>query len=542
MINNATLKNKDELIKNKLSIEQNNNKINYIKKPNIIQVIKKKEINISDFDPMKHKRALLNLQNPKKVVNKKDSRKEPLIKKNVFHFFGPYNRLINGGGGFCKRLHNRNYNLNLIYELFPQNFPKYKLNTEKNDIGKMNISSNGENNNYKKNEKRISKVGNILIQENIYDNENNNKYNVTYNLRNNKKGSLDKKYKKINIKDVNKSIKDLKLDDNLRYNIYLTTKENTIKNNHDKNLPNNTNYKKIQTEKKNKKIIFYGMDKNKSKLIKKLILNETPTQTENSEEHPITERIFIKDSIEQFSVNNKKIKKFNNLIEDDSILLKFSPIKKDKFIDFRNLSGNYTISSNYIEYKHIKKIKFEPENKKKFEINTNELVILSSNSKREINDNKDNNLAEPKPNENEIISKEKEEIESKMNLKKGNNIIKNENEELKEILNKNDKNIDKSNEKENENKAKKDVDKFAKFKERLKRKNEANKKKIEDKPNKIKNLALELESKMLKKDKDNENEVKTQNKNNDTRTKNEVDYNIPVIPKKKMKKKVFVDN
>ena len=91
-------------------------------------------------------------------------------------------------------------------------------------------------------------------------------------------------------------------------------------------------------------------------------------------------------------------------------------------------------------------------------------------------------------------------------------------------------------------KQKKDVDKFAKFKERLKRKNEANKKKIEDKPNKIKNLALELESKMLKKDKDNENEVKTQNKNNDTRTKNEVDYNIPVIPKKKMKKKVFVDN
>lgn len=88
MINNATLKNKDELIKNKLSIEQNNNKINYIKKPNIIQVIKKKEINISDFDPMKHKRALLNLQNPKKVVNKKDSRKEPLIKKNVFHFSG----------------------------------------------------------------------------------------------------------------------------------------------------------------------------------------------------------------------------------------------------------------------------------------------------------------------------------------------------------------------------------------------------------------------------------------------------------------------
>lgn len=161
------------------------------------------------------------------------------------------------------------------------------------------------------------------------------------------------------------------------------------------------------------------MDKNKSKLIKKLILNETPTQTENSGEHPITERIFIKDSIEQFSVNNKKIKKFNNLIEDDSILLKFSPIKKDKFIDFRNLSGNYTISSNCIEYKHIKKIKFEPENKKKFEINTNELVILSSNSKREINDNKDNNLAEPKPNENEIISKEKEEIESKMNLKKG---------------------------------------------------------------------------------------------------------------------------
>ena len=47
-----------------------------------------------------------------------------------------------------------NLKKNLIYELFPQNFPKDKLNTEKNDIGKMNISSNGENNNYKKNEKK----------------------------------------------------------------------------------------------------------------------------------------------------------------------------------------------------------------------------------------------------------------------------------------------------------------------------------------------------------------------------------------------------
>ena len=78
------------------------------------------------------------------------------------------------------------------------------------------------------------------------------------------------------------------------------------------------------------------------------------------------------------------------------------------------------------------------------------------------------------------------------------------------------------------------MDKLAKYKERLKRKNEANKKKEESKKNKIKNLAFELESKMFKKEVDSEEDKKEK-----VPTKNEIDYNIPVVTKKKMKRKIF---
>ena len=81
---------------------------------------------------------------------------------------------------------------------------------------------------------------------------------------------------------------------------------------------------------------------------------------------------------------------------------------------------------------------------------------------------------------------------------------------------------------------------MAKHKERLKKKNEANKQKENNKSNKIKNLAFELESKMFKKDFESEEEkkIKTEKENNNG-AKNETNYNIPIINKKKMKKKVF---
>ena len=542
-MNNVKMKNKDEISKSKLINNENNSKINSLNKSNIIQVIKTKELNLSNFDPMKYKKALLNKQNPKKIIKAKDIKKGPYFKRNTFQFFGPYNKLINGGGGFCKRLYNKNYNLNIIYELLPNNIPKYKLNTEKNDYEQMNLSSYRNN----KKKEKIIKTDNILIQENDNnDNYNNIDNNIRYNLRNNKKNSTDNKYKRLNIEDVNNSIKYLKLDNNLTYNAQLSKRETFTKNNNDKKIY----YKKVQTEKKNKKMIYEGININKianyinninkPKIIKKLELNSTPTQTIPYEEVCKTERILIKDNIEQFSMDNKKIKKFNNLIEADSVLLNYSPVKKDKSLELKNKLENFSISSNNIELNYIKIIpKIENEKKKKLVIKTNELEILSTNVKPKLNKKISCNIIESNiKQENEIINKEKEEIKKEINNNVDNtNNIQTKIEEIK--INNNDN--DNNNEKEiieNRRSSKTVVDKLAKYKERLKRKNEANKQKIENKQNKIKNLAFELESKMYKKEMDEQDNKEKKEKNP---VKIEINYNIPIINKKKMKKKLFSD-
>ena len=533
MNNNVKIKNKDDIFRYTKLSNQINNKHNHAKKSNLIQIIKKKEINLSNFDPIKYKRALLNMQNPKKVSKNKETKKVPYTKKNVYHFFGPYNRLINGGGGFCKRLYNKNYNLDQIYELFPQNVPKYKQYTENNDNAKEFSFRN------KKNEKKLNNTENILIQEN--DNEiNHNKnnlnynqiYNIRYNLKSNRKSSLDPKYRKLNLEDVNNSIKYLKLDKKYNNDNQLSKRETSRKNKNDKNIV----YKIGYTEKKNNKLIFDGINMKKIKkinhekkepiIIKKLELNSTPTQTTPYEEICKTERIFIKNSIEQFSMENRGIKKFSNLKEDDSILLKFSPIKKDKSFDLKNSSDNYIISSNLIEFNYIKKIpKKEPENQKKLIIKTNELVILSSNPNTKINKKNFGDINESNP-------KEINEIE----INKENDDLINKNEEVNKIpiVNNIINDIDNGKEIEQRRSSKTVVDKLAKYKERLKRKNEANKKKEESKKNKIKNLAFELESKMFKKEVDSEEDKKEK-----VPTKNEIDYNIPVVTKKKMKRKIF---
>ena len=626
MFNNVKMKSKEESFQSKLLNTDPNNKNNNTHKPHIIQVLKKREINLSNFDPIKYRRALLNAQIPKKVIKNKEQKKQPYIKKNNYRYFGPYNKLINGGGGFCKRLYNKNYNLNLIYELFPQNVPKYKQNTDQ-----MNLSSYRNNN--EKKTRKINQKENMLIQENIYEDDNINSininkiYNDRYKLKNNKKSSLDKKYCKINIEEVNNSIKYLKLNNNLTYRTQLSKREKSRKNKNDKKISNkliDISYKKTKTEKKNKKIIFDGID------IKKLELNQSSIQTTPNKEIPKTERILIKDNIEQFSMENKQIKKFSNLTEADSVLLKFSPIKKDKSFELQNRIDNYTISSDRIEYSFIKKIpKKEPEKKKKLVINTNELVILSKKPKPKINNiinnNNNNNsiilnpnkkneeilnkekeeeiikvepkkeeIVKPEPKNEEIIKVEskieeiqkedkkeeekekdkedkkeeekvkekkdkedkKEEKQKKVKEEKENNIILNsiveikdyqsvkENNNTHENINTEKSEKDEKEDIENRKASKTVVDKFARFKERLKRKNEANKKKEENKPNRIKNLAFELESKMYKKEVDKEEENKNQNDNkkNNNPIKNEINYNIPVVNKRKMKKKIFTDD
>ena len=552
------MKNKDEFQKYKLFTDTNN-KYSYKQRANIMQVIKKNELKALNFDPMKYKRKLLNIQNPKKeLAQNKEIQKITYTKKDPFRFFGPYNRSIICGGGFCKRLCNKNYNLNVIYDALLQKMPKYNKKTEQ-----INLSSNENKDKFNHKTKKNRNEENILIEENnifntFTNNNKNSKDKIRYNLKsNNKNNSIENRHQKINITEVNKSIKYLKLATNLNDK----SKEKSIKNKADKKNQKHLidiSNKKNQTRKNYQKLVFNGINhinkisiKKHPKLIPNLEINQTPLFTPRIEEY--SKRILVKDTIEQFSMENTEIKKFNNLSEIDNILLKFSPINKS--FDCKNLSHNYIISSDRIEYNIIKKIpKIEP--KKKLIIKTNELVILS-NSKPKINNNKDI-INKSKEEEKEIIlinneENKEEKKEEKITIeseKKEESITKNNQKETKEDKNTNNNikvNISENNEEEiieNRKPSRTVIDRLAKHRERLKKRNEANNKKEVNKPNKIKNIAFELESKMFKKEVENEeeNKIKTEiekNKENYCKPISETNYNIPVIHKKKMKKKVF---
>ena len=557
------MKNKDEFQKYKLFTDTNN-KYSYKQRANIMQVIKKNELKALNFDPMKYKRKLLNIQNPKKeLAQNKEIQKITYTKKDPFRFFGPYNRSIICGGGFCKRLYKKNYNLNVIYDTLLQKMPKYNKKTEQ-----INLSSNENKDKFNHKTKKNRNEENILIEENnifntFTNNNKNSKDKIRYNLKsNNKNNSIENRHQKINITEVNKSIKYLKLAKNLNDK----SKEKSFKNKIDKKNQNHLidiSNKKNQTRKNYQKLVFNGINhinninkisiKKHPKLIPNLEINQTPLFTPRIEEY--SKRILVKDTIEQFSMENTEIKKFNNLSEIDNILLKFSPINKS--FDCKNLSHNYIISSDRIEYNIIKKIpKIEP--KKKLIIKTNELVILS-NSKPKINNNKDIiNKSKEKEKEKEIIiinneENKEEKKEEKITIeseKKEESITKNNQKETKEDKNTNNNikvNISENNEEEiieNRKPSRTVIDRLAKHRERLKKRNEANNKKEVNKPNKIKNIAFELESKMFKKEveKEEENKIKTEiekDKENYCKPISETNYNIPVIHKKKMKKKVF---
>ena len=581
MINYVKKKKKDEFPKNKLNIETNNNN-NYKQRANLMQVIKKRELNTSNFDPMKYRRKLMNTQIPKKEIAKniEPQKKINYTKKNPYQFFGPYNRLIIFGGGFCSRLYNKKYNLNKIYEQYPK-----KIQKNKPIIEHVNLASYRNIHNVNlKTDKKTNKAKKILIEENNIEHNNNtstnSNYKIRYNLKSiNKNSSYDNQHQKINqkinIREVNHSIKYLKLGKKFGLGIKFAKKEKSRKNENDKKYSKyliNISSKKNPTEKKYK-LVFKGINRiNKLNNISNpesthnLEINQTPILTERNEERSVkSERILVKDTIEQFSMENKRIKKFSNLSEIDNILLKFSPIKKDKSFDFQNRSSNYAISSDRIEYNLIKQIpKIEP--KKKLVINTNELYILSNKKPKTIIDININNKQKEKEKEKEIINinkeeekkeeeikivnkdeeKKEEEIKIESDIRVCDNNIQNKQEEKKEIENINNNieinniEITKEETKENKKQTKTAIDRLAKHKERLKKKNEANKQKENNKSNKIKNLAFELESKMFKKDFESEEEkkIKTEKENNNG-AKNETNYNIPIINKKKMKKKVF---
>ena len=96
------MKNKDEFQKCKL-FTNTNNKYSYKQRANIMQVIKKNELKALNFDAMKYKRKLLNIQNPKKeLAQNKEIQKITYTKKDPFRFFGTYNSQLFSEVDFVK--------------------------------------------------------------------------------------------------------------------------------------------------------------------------------------------------------------------------------------------------------------------------------------------------------------------------------------------------------------------------------------------------------------------------------------------------------
>ena len=284
--------------------------------------------------------------------------------------------------------------------------------------------------------------------------------------------------------------------------------------------------KKSQTKKTYKKI-YEGIKNNYPKIIKKLELNSILTQT--PEELYNTDRILVKDNIEQFSMKKNDIKKFVNLTEGDNVLLEFSSNKKDKYLD-------YAICSDRFEFQSILKAKkTSPENQKKLIIKVNELEILATNSKIK-NDEiiSINKIELDEKDEKEIIKQEEKDINKEIIKDIKTDIINKKNEEIPE--NKSSNNI----EIEEDKRSSKAMLRLSKHKERIKRKNEKNEKEKVNTRNKIKNLALQLENQIFKRNEENEDDIiaskdKIEKKDDDN-------DKIPVVTKNKMQKKIFEEN
>ena len=523
-INGLKSKNKVEFQKNNIKKGKNiRNKSNNKESPKIFPSNKGK---ITKLDRQNYNKALLYKCNPKKSESMKDYLKLNNFKnKSKSKPLGPYGHLFNGGGGFCRRVGN-NYKQNL-YLYHPHSYHD-------------NVNNNSTNKNISRNDllKYQNKSYNnfIIKPKNKISNNNSKKNFILINNNNNKINYKKRIINKVNINEVNKNINYLKLNNkNINDDEPLKEKENIKKidmendhmNNKDENIYDNV---------KNKSNEYQDITDPKKKIVKS---NST--------------KDFIKQTNEQFSMKNSKIKKFNKLTEVDSVLLNYFPSFNVKA---KHSIANFTISSSQIEYTIINKPNNETnieEDNTKFTKNINDkdksyidLNIpekynntMNLEQNEEIDKNRNDNIK--KKNKiinkekilNEINSKNKEDDKSMLdkaiisnNINNLNNTNKNNNDDTfneKKIINGNvnNNNMNNSNinynnikesdiknreenddiiEKEKNNKSK-NSKQFMKFRTKIMERSASEPKKNEEKYNistKIKNMASDLENKFKK--------------------------------------------
>ena len=377
-ITNLNIKNTGKIQKRKMNLES----ANYLPKKNSQKLLDSNLRKISKLDDKNYNKALLYKCRLKKTQSMPNFKKK-FYSKNKFKSLGPYNNLFNGVGGFCKRVENSNYNNSIkLYhynnsKITDQNIPTIGISRNYNGI-KYPIKSHNIRNN----------IDNKI--NNIKKNNSNKNMLISKGKKNSKESNKDKhekkKIDKINIKEVFKNIKYLNLD------IDTINNENNIQEEGNKKEINKIKNNKINTTNNNKQ----------KKTFKYKSIEGLSSQTIPNNEKKINKygKLLIKQSNEQFSMKNNKIKKFSELTEVDSVLLNYFPsfnISKNK-----NSFTNYSISSNQIEYNIIKQKSSANINKKNKILE--ELVKPSENKNLILNNKK-----EDKKNKVEQLNKNDEE-------------------------------------------------------------------------------------------------------------------------------------
>ena len=433
-----------------------NYKNRYLKKKN------QKLFNDRNQIPTNKIKEILNNKYKSSSSNQKISRKDKNGNNSANNILNGKIKIINGG--------------EVVHESLDYNFSNYdKSNIEANNY---NIYSEKENiHNINKFILINGKNDNNFMKINLKKYLNSNKENDKINSDSlNKKFYLltDKRISKLDLNELNNDIKYLKLN---KYKSY--------------------SYEKREKKKKSKNIISnYIKSPNINFFIENTHLNSI-----SYENKTYNSKTLKKETREQFFMEKTKSRKFNDLKEEDNIVINYFPLVKNRIDAFK-------INSNHIEYI----INKEEKNKEK-EQKIEEIIIFNPNINK--NEIKNNN----KLNNNINLSSEIKTNEES-NEKKGIN--------LDQKMNNNSK-------------------QFTKFKEKFRKnlENEAIKKNDKFKISvKIKNLALGLENNIKKSElknqiMDKEEKIKENNKEiNKGKTKEK----MPIIYKKKKRTKILFDN
>ena len=390
----------------------------------------------------KYLNFILNEENKYKDIYLKKELMKKMMGKNIISGRESKKTLLKKENLSLKNLYTTNKNNNKILKKC-QSIPDFRKIKVNNIVKNTNIINKrgGLYNNFLN--KFIIKNNNTNEKNNPKENKNKYKNKINYlyfiNNRNNSQTIFNTK---VNINELNKTIKYFKLNKKIKNNnnVNLSLKANNhIKKEKNKNKSEHSFIEEKNIICKNGNFFLKISSQNIKDIKKKLIL--------------------IRQSNEQFSMNNYRNKLFNKLCPIDNIFFNYCPTLNNNINKYNSNNSkiyktNYSICSNQVEYNAIStlihKIDLKEKDNKNVIININQISQISPKIKIIQNNKNSDNMC----HEKEMLNKENDIKETNLtdDINKLNNTDKNKNGIKKENnKNENKENIlgDKNEEKKN---------------------------------------------------------------------------------------------